>query len=450
MRKLLCLALLAAVVASAEISITQPGGGGGGSGSDMVAQAAAAAAQATANNAISNRGVVINGFYLANGTNLTIVGGGISNVIVNGMAGVVSAYTATVALVAADVGAVSNNHQGIAAAGGMTNGQLILLEQFPYTVMTNSDATTLNGQTSTQILATASNALAPRIVVLEDRTNAWNAAAAHTNRTDNPHAVTAAQVGAVSNTDSRYLATLTNAAAFDPAGTAGVVQVNLDAHTNLTLAGGAHGGLPTPAAIGAVSNTAAGVAAAGGVTNNGITAAAGANITLNGSSSPVALTNGTTLTIASTATGGGGLSNVVISGMNASSTGVVVNSTSSVPLTAWDIGAASNTPAGIAAAGGLTNGAIPAAGCTDLGTSANLVISGATTFYEATPVGVYTVNVASAASRWCYSLIVYSTNSYTLASGLTQFGSASIGSTNEFCLSPKTNGGYYVRQRKVR
>ncbi len=49
MRKLICLALLAAVVASAEISITQPGGGGGGGGSDMVAQAAAAAAQATGN-----------------------------------------------------------------------------------------------------------------------------------------------------------------------------------------------------------------------------------------------------------------------------------------------------------------------------------------------------------------------------------------------------------------
>jgi hypothetical protein len=59
---------------------------------------------------------------------------------------------------------------------------------------------------------------------------------------------------------------LTNPAAFDPAGTAGVVQVNLDTHTNLTLAGGAHGGLPTAADIGAMSNTAAAIAAAGGVT----------------------------------------------------------------------------------------------------------------------------------------------------------------------------------------
>jgi hypothetical protein len=52
--------------------------------------------------------------------------------------------------------------------------------------------------------------------------------------------------------------------------------------------------------------------------------------------------------------GGSGLSNVVIAGMNASRTGLVVNYTSTVTLTAWDIGAVSNTPAGIAAAGGVT------------------------------------------------------------------------------------------------
>jgi hypothetical protein len=37
--------------------------------------------------------------------------------------------------------------------------------------------------------------------------------AVHTNRTDNPHAVTAAQAGAVSTTDARYLATITNGGA---------------------------------------------------------------------------------------------------------------------------------------------------------------------------------------------------------------------------------------------
>jgi hypothetical protein len=77
------------------------------------------------------------------------------------------------------------------------------------------------------------------------------------------------QSGAVLTNDTRYLAALTNAAAFDPAGTAGVVQVNLGTHADFTLAGGAHGGLPTPAAIGAVSNTPAVIAAAGGMTNGG-------------------------------------------------------------------------------------------------------------------------------------------------------------------------------------
>ena len=99
--------------------------------------------------------------------------------------------------------------------------------------------------------------------------------------------------------------------------------------------------------------------------------------------------------------------------------------------------------------GVVTNGAIPGPGCTDLGTAANLVVSGATVFYVANPTGVYTVSVASAASKYCYSLIVFSTNSYTLASGLVPFGSATIGATNEFGISAMTNNVYYVRQRKV-
>jgi hypothetical protein len=55
------------------------------------------------------------------------------------------------------------------------------------------------------------------------------------------------------------------------------VDSSISSHTNLTLAGGAHGGLPTPAAIGAMSNTAAAIAAAGGVATNqtDITLAAG-------------------------------------------------------------------------------------------------------------------------------------------------------------------------------
>ena len=138
MRKLLGLLVLTGLmtgVAPAEILITQPGGGGSSSGSDLVAQAAAAAAaqaaanaQATANNAISNRGVQLNGSYLTNGTILTITGGGggggISNVIVNGKTGVLSGSgsnpVSTVTLVAADVGSVSNTAAGVSAAGGVT------------------------------------------------------------------------------------------------------------------------------------------------------------------------------------------------------------------------------------------------------------------------------------------------------------------------------------------
>lgn len=143
MRKLLCLAVLMSMAVGcvfAEISITQPGGGGGG-GSDPVAQAAAAAAQATANNAISNRGVQINGSFLTNGASITITGssgGGISNVIVNGKTGVLSGsgsnIVSTVTLVATDVGAVA------------TNGDAVALTNFPpLVVQTNQTDVTFAG-----------------------------------------------------------------------------------------------------------------------------------------------------------------------------------------------------------------------------------------------------------------------------------------------------------------
>jgi hypothetical protein len=88
--------------------------------------------------------------------------------------------------------------------------------------------------------------------------------------------------------------------------------------------------------------------------------------------------------------------------------------------------------------GVITNGAIPGPGCTDLGTSVNLVLSGATVAYVANPTGIYTVSVATAASRYCYSLEVASTNSYTLAAGLTLMGSHTIGKTNIFVTLPHT------------
>ena len=109
-----------------------------------------------------------------------------------------------------------------------------------------------------------------------------------------------------------------------------------------------------------------------------------------------------------------------------------------------------NSAAGIAAAGAITNGAIPGPGCTDLGTSANLVISGATVCYVANPSGVYTVSVTKASSAgYVYTLTTFSTNAYTLASGLQLYGAHTIGATNEFLFIPQTNAVYKVRAQKV-
>jgi hypothetical protein len=84
-------------------------------------------------------------------------------------------------------------------------------------------------QAGTAQVAVAALALAPGAA-----SNLLASAAAHTNRTDNPHAVTAAQVGAVPTNDPRYLAALTNAADFDVAGAAAAVTNGLPSGTNLT------------------------------------------------------------------------------------------------------------------------------------------------------------------------------------------------------------------------
>jgi hypothetical protein len=95
----------------------------------------------------------------------------------------------------------------------------------------------------------------------------------------------------------------------------------------------------------------------------------------------------------------------------------------------------------------VTNGAIPAAGCTDLGAATNIVISGATVSYFAQPTVAYTVSVSTAASRYCYALEVKSTNSYTLAAGLTLMGSHTITGTNIFTLVPHTGTLWRVYAR---
>ena len=100
--------------------------------------------------------------------------------------------------------------------------------------------------------------------------------------------------------------------------------------------------------------------------------------------------------------------------------------------------AAAMTPAGIAAAGGIVTNSIPGPGCTYLGTSQAVTLTGATTSYRAEPAGVYTVSVAQAASRYTYALEVISTNPCTLAAGLNLQGSWTITGTNILAIVPCT------------
>jgi hypothetical protein len=96
------------------------------------------------------------------------------------------------------------------------------------------------------------------------------------------------------------------------------------------------------------------------------------------------------------------------------------------------------TPAGIAAAGGIVTNSIPGPGCTYLGTSQAVTLTGATTSYRAEPAGVYTVSVSQAASRYTYALEVISTNPCTLAAGLNLQGSWTITGTNILAIVPCT------------
>jgi hypothetical protein len=107
-------------------------------------------------------------------------------------------------------------------------------------------------------------------------------------------------------------------------------------------------------------------------------------------------------------------------------------------VTPAQIGAVSNTPAGIAAAGGLVTNSISGPGCTYLGTSQAVTLTGATTSYRAEPAGVYTVSVAQAASRYTYALEIVSTNPCTLAAGLNLQGSWTITGTNILAIVPCT------------
>ena len=387
MRKLLGLLVLTGLmtgVASAEILITQPGGGGSSSGSDLVAQAAAAAAaqaaanaQATANNAISNRGVQLNGSYLTNGTILTITGGGggggVSNVIVNGKTGVLSGsgsnIVSTVTLVAADVGAVAltGNVTRVGTLGGsnavlqtdyptLEQVQAIAASKVVYYLTTNitTAITNFSGDSTTvRLLSLTNPPTTLTCSAVYPALNSYPVAWVFTNQVfSGTYAGGLSHVslwcrettaGSASHKPEFYFISVSGSNKYEyvenviaqdvPAGSTYVQQdwditsvstnlpepcygairmkvtaisltptvdfqmgngtlshlemgvplsvqlqpvydligtkadtTTLAAHTNLTLAGGAHGGMPTAAQVGAVSNTAAGISAAGGVT----------------------------------------------------------------------------------------------------------------------------------------------------------------------------------------
>jgi hypothetical protein len=103
----------------------------------------------------------------------------------------------------------------------------------------------------------------------------------------------------------------------------------------------------------------------------------------------------------------------------------------------------------IAAAGGVVTNAIPGPGCTYLGTSQAVTLTGATTSYRSEPAGVYTVSVAQAASRYTYALEVISTNPCTLAAGLNLQGSWTITGTNILAIVPCTGTLWRVYGRGI-
>ena len=125
---------------------------------------------------------------------------------------------------------------------------------------------------------------------------------------------------------------------------------------------------------------------------------------------------------------------------SAGNNGVAVHTllTNHTDQIAGKLGTNGLTAVGIAAAGGVITNSIPGPGCTYLGTSQDVSLTGATTSYRAEPAGVYTVSVAQAASRYTYALEVVSTNPCTLSAGLNLQGSWTITGTNILAIVPCT------------
>jgi hypothetical protein len=126
--------------------------------------------------------------------------------------------------------------------------------------------------------------------------------------------------------------------------------------------------------------------------------------------------------------------------------GVIAGNGSGITnMTAAQIGAVSNTPAGIAAAGGVTNGFYPLPGCLPLGTNTSFSITGSHTYYSATMAGVSTVTVTRAASSgFTYCLSIIGTNALILANANT-LNTWTLGGTNTYIFSPTCAGTWVAR-----
>ena len=91
---------------------------------------------------------------------------------------------------------------------------------------------------------------------------------------------------------------------------------------------------------------------------------------------------------------------------------------------------------------------IPAGGCTDLGTGT--LITGETITYRAAPTSSYVLAVTNTAPVYTYSMMVISTNSYTVAANITDALPITPGATNVFVFSRfDTNDTWHVFGRAL-
>jgi hypothetical protein len=109
-------------------------------------------------------------------------------------------------------------------------------------------------------------------------------------------------------------------------------------------------------------------------------------------------------------------------------------------VTPEQIGAVSNTPAGIAAAGGVITNSILGQGETDLGTGLTVTICNATASYYAAPTGTWTLAMCASPLRYPRDLMIVSTNGSVIPSYITDLRTGSVGTTNLYYLRPSGTG----------